>query len=1160
MALLAGTLASTGCSVGIALAIIELTKTTPGTTTTPVNQAPSVQVQAITRTDGQVELKITAFDKDDPTVNINVTYNVGAGALGATLSQTVIPADEFGSVETSVFWNAPLDLGSTAYVSPVNLQISCDDGKASGPIVFPAAFAFGNDAPVVTSVVVDTDVSNQVAGITAIRFTITDSTPDLCDVTAIEISAAGDFSDAVDIPLNTGVNENFPTGSLTGLTANGTEHSVSWDTELIANYNASGVKVRLKVQDSPSGSTTPIESAFVESNAFDMANLDQNEPFAALSGVKRADAGGLRTGAIFIDFTLFDPESDPCDVRVEYSTDEKATWNRCTEYASYDSEGHYDLASSEDGIKHRFMWDAAADLFILFPVVHIRVIPAATDGIGPPAETFIEISVGQDAFDPAQVANLQSRCNACATGDLNGDNLVDVVVVASAPANFMYVLLNNGTTMIKQPDISVPGGSQDVVIGTFNGDAFPDVAICSPLSNSVTVLLGTGGGAFGSPTPFPCGGTTPRRLVAGRFDADGFTDLVVSNASNTIAFLKGLGTGAFSPPLTTAVSGAPAGLAVLDFNADSRLDLAVCLQASAKVRLLSGNNDGTFTIFQDVDTSNGPFSVAVADLDLDGHVDVAVGSGSNNVDVSLFDPVGNAFLAAAQIDIGAPAQHLVAGDFNADTRPDLCAMRYTNNDVMFLLSSTTGPPSKIAYPAGINGPFYCATGDFNRDGQLDLAIVSDLTAGNNFSVLVSAAEGKAAPANAIAVGMAPSTVLLVDLNRDGALDIITVHAGDQSIEIRLGGGNGRFEYLDTVDVGLGNPHAMCAGDFNSDGFMDLAVANLDNNEIRILSGDGSGLLFVEDTFFSGPGGAPFEEITCMACADINGDTILDLIVGNRSAFSVSTLTGNGDGTFNTATMVALNGASPRPWDLALGDFNNDGEIDVAVVCTSTNDVHMLFNSGGALTEAGAAQTVVAFPEGIVAGHFGPDDDLDLAVACSQGVGKITLLTNTGAGDGTFTRVDIDAVPGPTDIVTGDYNRDGILDLAVCGNGTNVVAAFAGQPDGTYRPAVSTPIPAGPVTLATGDVDNDGAMDLAVACMTQNQVATLLGRRTRARWSRNVFAFNESNLKGQLVGASTIPTGLDHFGSPRAFSVGQRNFHGTGDDGVDNQLTGSPVQV
>ena len=115
----------------------------------------------------------------------------------------------------------------------------------------------------------------------------------------------------------------------------------------------------------------------------------------------------------------------------------------------------------------------------------------------------------------------------------------------------------------------------------------------------------------------------------------------------------------------------------------------------------------------------------------------------------------------------------------------------------------------------------------------------------------------------------------------------------------------------------------------------------------------------------------------MAIGDFNGDGFLDLAVANRTDNTVSILIGNGDGTFQ-AQVTYPTGAVPT--SAIVGDFNGDGVLDLAVTDTDDNTVSILIGNGDGSFQAEVAYATGNDPESVVVGDFNGDGALDLAVA------------------------------------------------------------------------------------------------------------------------------------------------------------------------------------
>jgi hypothetical protein len=234
----------------------------------------------------------------------------------------------------------------------------------------------------------------------------------------------------------------------------------------------------------------------------------------------------------------------------------------------------------------------------------------------------------------------------------------------------------------------------------------------------------------------------------------------------------------------------------------------------------------------------------------------------------------------------------------------------------------------------------------------------------------------------------------------------------------------------------------------------------------------------------------------IATADFNRDGIPDLAVANYGSDTVTILLGKGDGTFTAVAESPLSGADPT--SIASGDFNDDGNPDLAIVSDDTGDYMgpytvtvLLGNGDGTFTAAPSPETGNQ-PSSIAIGDFNRDGIADLAVTNTQD-DTVTILI--GKGDGTFRPMPNSPATGtnPEGIVAGDFNGDNILDLAVANGGADTVTVLLGKGDGTFREAESPATGSQPYAIVAGDFNGDGNLDLAVANEASDNVTILLGK-------------------------------------------------------------------
>jgi uncharacterized repeat protein (TIGR03803 family) len=395
-------------------------------------------------------------------------------------------------------------------------------------------------------------------------------------------------------------------------------------------------------------------------------------------------------------------------------------------------------------------------------------------------------------------------------------------------------------------------------------------------------------------------------------------------------------------------------------------------------------------------------------------------------------------------------------------------------NVVFTASATTTlplqfPGSAVNYAVDRN-PNTIAVGHFTSDGHLDLVTAN---AGNNtVSVLLGNGDGTFRPATNYPSSSGNNYVAVGDFNGDGKLDIVTSSGGalnsSDTVNVLLGNGDGTFRapisfFLPKLPDGTQPfPDAVAVGDFNHDGKLDLAVtarASPSNTSLAFLD------IFLgkgDGTFLTGPmyplpNGPAFS----LAVGSFLGSTNLDIAVTSYEANSVSLLKGNGDGTFGLARTLTT-GLNPE--GVAVGDLNGDGKPDLAVANTSDNSVSVFLATGTAGNFlAGKTYTVGSIPNGLVLADFKRDGHLDLATDNTLDNNVSVLLGN---GDGTFqTAQNFGTATGPWWIASGDFNGDGYPDLATCNRYHNDVSVLIHNAAGGTGTASATTFSLAPLGTA-----------------------------------------------------------------------------------------------
>ena len=225
----------------------------------------------------------------------------------------------------------------------------------------------------------------------------------------------------------------------------------------------------------------------------------------------------------------------------------------------------------------------------------------------------------------------------------------------------------------------------------------------------------------------------------------------------------------------------------------------------------------------------------------------------------------------------------------------------------------------------------------------------------------------------------------------------------------------------------------------------------------------------------------------IASGDLNGDGKLDVVVANYGADTVSVLFGKGDGSFAAAVDYPV---GVNPHGVAVGDFNGDGKPDVVVADWGEATLSVLVNKGDGSLKPAVAYSVGGDPSDVETGDFNGDGRLDLVVA---DYGSSTVSVLLGNGDGTF-QAATDSATGTNaeEVAVGDLNGDGKLDLAVADWGSNTVSVLLGNGDGTFQGHVDYAAGARPHGVIVADFNGDGKADLAVADWNASRVSVLLG--------------------------------------------------------------------
>jgi FG-GAP-like repeat/Cep192 domain 4 len=394
-------------------------------------------------------------------------------------------------------------------------------------------------------------------------------------------------------------------------------------------------------------------------------------------------------------------------------------------------------------------------------------------------------------------------------------------------------------------------------------------------------------------------------------------------------------------------------------------------------------------------------------------------------------------------------------------------------------------------------PGAMVSADFNHDGKLDLAVANQNgLSPSTVSVLLGRPDGSFSPKVDINIGSsAPTCIAVGDFNQDGNPDLVVGLQSPPTIEILLGKGDGTFAPPTSFQISSATSLAgVVTGDFNHDGKADLAVADASASDgmVTIFLGNGDGTFQPGVNYATGGSQS-------MIAADFNNDGNLDLAVGGSYSSTqeeVSVLLGNGDGTFKPYVPFSFSGLGAVA--VAAGDLNGDGKPDLvaATATTAQGGVDVLIGNGDGTFQAAVFYSVPAldrWTDDVAIGDFDGDGIPDVAAVNSSG-NDVSIFK--GNGDGTFQNtIDYGAGINPEQVIVGDFNSDGHLDLAATGGYlSGYVTVLVGMGGGTFTSSKGYSTAATPAygSLA-GDFNGDGNLDLVGAGFAgTGSVSVLLG--------------------------------------------------------------------
>jgi len=753
------------------------------------------------------------------------------------------------------------------------------------------------------------------------------------------------------------------------------------------------------------------------------------------------------------------------------------------------------LTATPEGTRRTFLWDSQdvggqASVFLRA----IALDSVAVGSAGDTASSGLPKEIGSTSPEDFEAISglAASGVATCGFADMDSDGIADLVASHGASNTIRFF---RGSRGLKQefPPLLLDSAPTHVATGDLDGDGRIDVVVCLEALDRIDVFFNE---SFDeTETRFdsvelaldPSSG--PSFVSVADLDADGLLDLVSASTRSSRIGVHHQRPGrqfeqteSLGDPVATRE---PVWIQAADIDLDGRIDLAVASRGAfdpgPPPSLVSGlvtifwqsargsYSDALRTDLRPGAAGSSPESLAVvsSDVDLDGDPDLIVAEGRSDRLHLFLQEDSREFRSGPELTLGAPERmlqpvSLTILDFDGDSIPDVLSTNSRSNNIAcFSGSRILGilrtpnsleslSPRLLGSPAVTPTALFLAGQDVNGDGRTDLAIVNG--AGNNALTVLRQPQ--------VRFSGSPSTVLrsqasidtpeclaAADLDGDGDLDMLSANSASRNAAIFFQVSPRLFLPAPTTLEGIDRPAAALALDLDGDALLDLATANTGSSDLAVFLQRSSGV-FDSRTLLGDP------EITrspvALVAGDIDGNSLPDLISANSAGNDLTIFWQETPGTFSPDPRVLADSRLQVPFVVRIGDVNLDGHLDV------------------------------------VAGYRGDlGDGRGIGIFIRDGTSPRSLLDPLILEDGFEVQ----------DLAVADIDRDGLPDIAVAGRGIPLRVLFQSPDrDLTFRAAPLDRcgcLQNDVESIALCDVDDDGDLDIVGTDSIDRKVVVLL---------------------------------------------------------------------
>ena len=368
-------------------------------------------------------------------------------------------------------------------------------------------------------------------------------------------------------------------------------------------------------------------------------------------------------------------------------------------------------------------------------------------------------------------------------------------------------------------------------------------------------------------------------------------------------------------------------------------------------------------------------------------------------------------------------------------------------------------------------------GDFNGDGKKDVALEVQNLVGESwvysFSVVLSNGDGTFKPAvlTAIPSNDSCAQIAVGDVNGDKKDDILVIHGtancgdGNSNVDVFLSNGDGTFTAGSNFPISTYNLAGGTLADVNADGKLDIVAVDQNGPaSVWTLLGNGDGTFQAATSVaLSGAAG------NYASLVDVNGDGLLDVVDLDYDSRQLTVYLATSASSYGSAVSSATSDQVYGGCSLTAGDMTGDAKPEIVTANCETNNLTVYVNNGDGSFHTGvyyAAGLSVAdgtagdlFPQSVAIADVNGDGKADI-ISSNEDSGDVTILL--GNGDGTVIVPTTGYATGgypEAPVVIADFNGDGYPDIMVADREYSVVF-LKGYGDGTFRAALNyySPIP------------------------------------------------------------------------------------------------------